>query len=80
MSLDQGHWRVGPNSSVDLKKIYPGSTNNSPGDRKKTEEATVPLHVQLLELQGRLWAEHRRSLLVIIQGIDAAGFCDRLNG
>jgi len=31
------------------------------------------MHARLLDLQERLWAEHRRSLLVILQGIDAAG-------
>ena len=45
----------------------------APGDRAATETATLPLHDELYGLQDRLWAESRRSLLVVLQGLDASG-------
>lgn len=67
------YWCVEPHSSVSLAKHDPRDTHNSPGDKKSTETATLPLHARLLDLQERLWAEHQRSLLVILQGMDASG-------
>jgi PPK2 family polyphosphate:nucleotide phosphotransferase len=68
-----GYWRVDPQSSVALHTHDPRDTNHGPGKRKATEIATAPLHARLLDLQERLWAEHQRSLLVILQGMDASG-------
>ena len=56
-----------------MAKRDPGTTEAAPGDRAATEMATVPLHDELYELQARLWAESRRSLLVVLQGLDASG-------
>lgn len=67
------HWRVGPHTSVNLSKFDPRDTHHGPGNREETEAATEPLHAKLLDLQERLWAEHRQSLLVVLQGMDAAG-------
>jgi PPK2 family polyphosphate:nucleotide phosphotransferase len=66
-------WRVPPGRKVKLDDLDPGSTTGAPGNRKVTEAAVAPLMDQLEELQGRLWAENRRSLLVVLQGMDAAG-------
>jgi PPK2 family polyphosphate:nucleotide phosphotransferase len=70
---DIDRWRVPPGSKVALAKRDPGSTDAAPGDRAATETATLPLHDELYGLQGRLWAESRRSLLVVLQGLDASG-------
>lgn len=67
------HWQADPHSSISLAKLDPSNTNHGPGNRAETEAATLPLHARLLDLQERLWAEHRRSILVILQGTDAAG-------
>jgi PPK2 family polyphosphate:nucleotide phosphotransferase len=66
-------WRVRPGSHVDLDAIDPGSTPGAPGGKHKTEEAVAPLHAELARLQELLYAEHRRSLLVVLQALDAAG-------
>lgn len=42
-------------------------------DKKKTEEETEKLKGELFDLQNMLFAEHKHSLLVILQGMDAAG-------
>jgi PPK2 family polyphosphate:nucleotide phosphotransferase len=65
--------RVAPGAHVDLEKSDPSSSAGAPGDRAKTEAAEPELSARLLELQTRLYAESRRSLLVVLQGIDAAG-------
>jgi PPK2 family polyphosphate:nucleotide phosphotransferase len=66
-------WRVPPGAKVDLDDFDPASTDGAPGNRAATEADLPELQAQLRELQGRLWAESRRSLLVVLQGLDAAG-------
>jgi PPK2 family polyphosphate:nucleotide phosphotransferase len=66
-------WRVLPGQNVDLDHLDPASTSGAPGDRSVTEADLPVLQEKLRELQGRLWAEGRRSMLVVLQGLDAAG-------
>jgi PPK2 family polyphosphate:nucleotide phosphotransferase len=66
-------WRVPPGRKVKLDDLDPGATAGAPGNRKETEAAHAVLMARLEELQGRLWAENRRALLVVLQGLDAAG-------
>ncbi len=66
-------WIVEPGSSVHLDRINPDSTPHAPGNKKATEAKIAGLNKRLLGLQDRLWAERTRSLLVILQGIDASG-------
>jgi len=70
---DIERWRVRPGEKVQLAKHDPGSTAGAPGDRVETEEAILPLHSEFFALQDRLWAESRRALLVVLQGLDASG-------
>jgi PPK2 family polyphosphate:nucleotide phosphotransferase len=70
---DVGRWRVRPGDKSPLGGRDPGSTEGVPGDRVVTEQATMPLHDELADLQDRLWAEARRSVLVVLQGLDASG-------
>jgi PPK2 family polyphosphate:nucleotide phosphotransferase len=70
---DVGRWQVAPGEKVRLAKLDPASTAGAPGDRTATEQATAPLHDELYALQDRLWAEAQRSLLVVLQGLDASG-------
>jgi PPK2 family polyphosphate:nucleotide phosphotransferase len=63
--------RVRPGSRVDLSKIDP---QNSHGFTKETAAAELERGLErLTSLQDRLWAGHRRPVLVVLQGIDAAG-------
>jgi PPK2 family polyphosphate:nucleotide phosphotransferase len=63
--------RVEPGSRVRLERIDAGATHG----RKKAAAvvATVREMERLGSLQDRLWAEAKRSVLVVLQGIDAAG-------
>src|SRR5258706_3860823 len=57
------------------KSPLSGKTDDRLGLRDR--ETTDPLaraHVERLSvLQNRLWAEHRRSVLLVLQGLDASG-------
>jgi PPK2 family polyphosphate:nucleotide phosphotransferase len=51
----------------------PGSTAGAPGDHKETEAALEAQLAKLSDLQERLYAENRRSLLIVLQGPDTSG-------
>ena len=42
-------------------------------DEKATKRATKELYAEILELQERLYAEKKQSILVVLQAMDAAG-------
>jgi PPK2 family polyphosphate:nucleotide phosphotransferase len=63
--------RIAPGSKVDLGKFDPGQTFG--WKREHAEAEQQQYEAQLTELQERLWAEGKRSLLIVLQGIDAAG-------
>src|SRR2546422_5671739 len=69
--------RVTAGDRGSLGRHHPSSTPGAPGDRETTEAAIPFLHEELSELQTRLWAEGRRSLLVVLQALDAGGKEDR---
>jgi PPK2 family polyphosphate:nucleotide phosphotransferase len=63
--------RVAPGSKIDLSKIDPADAHGWKKDDAETE--TADQLVRLSDLQDRFWAEAKRSVLVVLQGIDAAG-------
>jgi PPK2 family polyphosphate:nucleotide phosphotransferase len=56
-----------------LADIDPGSSAGAPGGKHHTKKALPDLHLELAGLQERLWGEGTRSLLVVLQAMDAAG-------
>lgn len=66
-------WRIKPSDKVDLADFDPRSSAGAPGDKEETVAATLPLVEQLSELQNRLWAESKQSLLLVLQAMDAGG-------
>ncbi|MHB8592875.1 MAG: PPK2 family polyphosphate kinase [Acidimicrobiales bacterium] len=62
-----------PGDGADLDRRDPASTDGAPGDRQATEAALDVQTNRLTTLQDRLWAEGRRSVLVVLQGMDASG-------
>ncbi len=63
--------RVRHGKRLDLSRIDPSATHG--WDKQAGEEATAELLERLAGLQDRLWAEAKRPVLIILQGIDAAG-------
>jgi PPK2 family polyphosphate:nucleotide phosphotransferase len=63
--------RVEPGRRVDLGAINPDGTH---GHRKEASEGELTAGLERLGgLQDRLWAEAKHAVLVVLQGIDAAG-------
>ncbi len=72
-SHPSARWRVKPGGKLDLAAVDTRGTDGAPGDKEATKEATDALRERLVELQERLYAEHRQSLLVVLQAIDTGG-------
>lgn len=66
-------WLVHSGHPAHIAGRHPEDTTGAPGDRQVTEAATAQQIEELAALQDRLWGESRRSLLVVLQGIDASG-------
>ena len=70
---DSARWRVEPGTDLRLDKVDTRSTDGAPGDKKATDAASKELYRGLADLQERLYAEGDRSLLVVLQALDAGG-------
>lgn len=66
-------WRVRPGDLLDLTAIDTRATTDAPGDKDDTDEVTDGLTERLSVLQERLWAEGTRSVLLVLQALDAGG-------
>jgi PPK2 family polyphosphate:nucleotide phosphotransferase len=66
-------WIVRPGRDARLAHIDPDATAGAPGGKDETMEDVRRLRKELRDLQGRLWAENRQALLVVLQAIDAGG-------
>ncbi len=73
MAGDRSRWRVKSGVRPKLDDIDPRSTAGAPGDKRETKKSLPDLHEKMASLQGRLWGEGKRSLLVVLQAMDAAG-------
>jgi PPK2 family polyphosphate:nucleotide phosphotransferase len=63
--------RIEPRSKVDLGAIDASATHGHL--KEQTETQLTAAHTRLADLQDRLWAEDRHAVLVVLQGMDAAG-------
>ena len=63
--------RVSPGERADLARLDPADPLG--WEKPAAEKHTRLLVDQLTDLQDRLWAEARHPVLVVLQGIDAAG-------
>jgi PPK2 family polyphosphate:nucleotide phosphotransferase len=63
--------RVKPGSRAGLRRRDPGATFGF--DKPTAQVATARELERLADLQDRLWAEAKRAVLVVLQGIDSAG-------
>jgi len=68
----QSPYRVAPGQKVRLKSIKPDGTGRF-RDKEEVQEATQKNLVRMAEIQQMLYAEGRRSLLVVLQGMDTSG-------
>jgi PPK2 family polyphosphate:nucleotide phosphotransferase len=70
---ESDRWRVRPGAKLRLSEIDPGASDGAPGGKRETKALFVDLRGLLREVQERLWAERRQSLLVVLQSLDAGG-------
>jgi PPK2 family polyphosphate:nucleotide phosphotransferase len=70
---DMKRYRVKPGSKVHLDRHDPADTSAFSGDKQDTAGLFADLNARLEELQELLWAEHRRKVLVVLQGTDTSG-------
>jgi PPK2 family polyphosphate:nucleotide phosphotransferase len=63
--------RVKPGTRVRLARLDPAATHG--WDKERAAPELERQLARLADLQDRFWAEARRSVLVVLQGIDAAG-------
>jgi len=61
--------RVKPGSKVDLKDWDPDDKSASPGSREEDEKRLQELATRIDELQELLYAESKRGVLVVLQGM-----------
>jgi PPK2 family polyphosphate:nucleotide phosphotransferase len=69
---DFARYRVEPEDRFSLADQDPADTNGMAGS-EEVEREYADLERRIVELQERLYAEEQRSLLIVLQGIDAAG-------
>ncbi len=65
-------FRVEPGSAVDLESIDPGFHGAHANDVEAADELQRNL-ARITELQRKLYADRKHSLLIVLQGIDGAG-------
>ena len=65
--------QVKPGAKVDLRKFDPDDTTLAPGDKEETSTKSDKLCGKLTDLQELLFAEHKRKLLIVLQGMDTSG-------
>jgi PPK2 family polyphosphate:nucleotide phosphotransferase len=58
---------------VELKKWDANETNLAPSDKTTTKKRTEKINDELEELQEKLFAEHKRKVLIVLQGMDTSG-------
>ena len=65
--------RIEPGSKVHLARLDAGSSAGFKAGKAKTADVFADLNARLHALQEKLWAEHRRKVLVVLQGMDTSG-------
>ncbi|MGH2624768.1 MAG: PPK2 family polyphosphate kinase [Sphingobacterium sp.] len=58
-------------AKIELSKISADPPNSL--EKKQVKKETKALQKELDELQNKLYAEHKHSVLIVLQGMDAAG-------
>jgi PPK2 family polyphosphate:nucleotide phosphotransferase len=71
--LDTSMYRMAPDSDLDWPSHDPNAKTGFEGGKQEGKSVQPDLNRRLSELQRRLWAESRQSLLVVLQAMDTGG-------
>jgi PPK2 family polyphosphate:nucleotide phosphotransferase len=66
-------YMVRPGAPARLDRADPGDISGFNGDKEEAEKELEKLTVHLEKLQELLYAEHKHSMLIVLQGMDSAG-------
>ena len=66
-------YRITPGSKVDLDRFDPDDTALWPGGKQAAAEESDAMEKKLRDLQELLFAEHKRRVLIVLQGMDTSG-------
>jgi PPK2 family polyphosphate:nucleotide phosphotransferase len=69
---DYPSYRVEPGKPIKLSEIDPDESEHYKSEKDVADELET-LRVKLVDLQERLYAEHKKSLLVVLQAMDTGG-------
>jgi len=73
MSAPGERWRVAPGKKFELGKVDAASTADAPKDKDAVASDVASMGERIAALHDRLWAEGKRSLLVVLQAMDTGG-------
>lgn len=71
--LNSTIYRIPPGTQVDWQNHDPNAKTGFEGGKREGKTVQPELDRRLSELQRRLWAESRQSLLVVLQAMDTGG-------
>ncbi|MEY4730425.1 MAG: hypothetical protein RL020_1583, partial [Pseudomonadota bacterium] len=71
MNIDE--YRIKPGSKVKLSLFNPGDKSARSGSKKKDLALLEDLGRQLDTLQDLLYAEQKRKIILVLQGMDTSG-------
>ena len=66
-------YRVKPGSHINLEEWDASDTGGFDGDKGSAKDRLEELNEELEELQELLYAEHKRKVLMVLQGMDTSG-------
>jgi PPK2 family polyphosphate:nucleotide phosphotransferase len=66
-------YRVKPESKVVLENYDPGDKSAFEGNKSDAKKHLIKLSHELFDLQEKLYAEHKHSLLIVLQALDTGG-------
>ncbi len=70
--IDKSRFRIRPDRKIHLSAFDPADTSLMP-NRENAEAAIQKDLERMTALQDRFYAEHQRSLLIVLQGMDTSG-------
>jgi PPK2 family polyphosphate:nucleotide phosphotransferase len=71
--LHTGRYEIKPRQKIDLDDYDPNDTSGFEGKDENEKEESQKLNEKLRELQEKLYAEHKKKVLVVLQAMDTGG-------
>jgi PPK2 family polyphosphate:nucleotide phosphotransferase len=73
LKFDLEKFRISESEKIDLRNWDPDDTSNIPERKSDAKDEVEELKEKLAKMQEVLYAEHKHKILIILQGMDAAG-------